>query len=378
MGDVPVESSVHGSLILHRLLTGYPKDKLAVIECGDHSSLVERRIPKVGYHYLASPLRRLHRTRFSRHARGLSCLWACWRRDCARVLRAFRPEAILTVAHGPGWITAARLALREGLPLHMIVHDDPNALETVSDAMRSTVARWFASAYRQSATRLCVSKPMAESFQRRYGVEGIVLMPSRAAKDSDLPTKTTASRASVVAYGGTINNPGYASALVAMASVQAERGGFLDLYGPIEATYLKQFGLEGAHVRYRGLMRPTEFIKAVNESADILYAPMSFAAEDAQNMRVAFPSKLADYTRAGIPMLVRAPEYAAVVEWTRENGGCAELVTEESTSLLSAAMSRLDEAAHREVLARRAARAGRANFSADAAETRFFTALSQH
>ena len=48
VGDVPVESSYHGSALLHRLLSDYPPDKLTILETATKSE-THRRLPGVNY-----------------------------------------------------------------------------------------------------------------------------------------------------------------------------------------------------------------------------------------------------------------------------------------------------------------------------------------
>src|ERR1051326_2228546 len=60
IGDVPIESTYHGSAVLYRLLANYPADRLLVIE-GDVSlpSQVEFRLRGVRYARLSVAHRRL-------------------------------------------------------------------------------------------------------------------------------------------------------------------------------------------------------------------------------------------------------------------------------------------------------------------------------
>ena len=52
IGDVPVESSYHGSALLFRLLQGWPSERLRVIEANLLRSLPERRLPGIQYEEL--------------------------------------------------------------------------------------------------------------------------------------------------------------------------------------------------------------------------------------------------------------------------------------------------------------------------------------
>ena len=44
---------------------------------------------------------------------------------------------------------------------------------------------------------------------------------------------------------------------------------------------------------------------------------------------VSFPSKLADYTATGVPLLVMGAVYSSAVRWAREFDGAAAVVVED-------------------------------------------------
>ncbi len=125
LSDVPLEASYHGSALLYRLLQGYPPDRLRVVEGNFGKSLPERRLPGVAYETLQAGHTRLLNTRLH----GWYSLWLSLRsaaraRKVPALLGGFKPEAVLTVAHGHLWVTAAEFARHNRLPLHLIVHDD--------------------------------------------------------------------------------------------------------------------------------------------------------------------------------------------------------------------------------------------------------------
>ncbi len=63
IGDVPVESTLHGSALLYRLLEGYPPQKLRIIE-GFNVSQPRHRLPAVAYRTFRPRWTRLINTRF--------------------------------------------------------------------------------------------------------------------------------------------------------------------------------------------------------------------------------------------------------------------------------------------------------------------------
>ena len=163
IGDVPVEASYHGSALLYRLLQTYPPDRLRIIEAGLAASQVDRRLPRVIYSTALQPGRRWLHTRFHRWVSSVFSLQAASRlRAIERAVNGFKPEAILTVAHGYSWLTAAEFARRRQLPFHMIVHDDcPRVLRSLRP-VQEWVERQFCRRYRQATARLCVSPYMVE------------------------------------------------------------------------------------------------------------------------------------------------------------------------------------------------------------------------
>ena len=125
IGDVPVESSLHGSALIYRLLQNYPPEKLRIIEGSTRNSLPERRLKGVPYGSVPVGWRRPLSTRFYRWAHLTYTVGAAFRIGAVeRLLDGFQPEAVLTVSHDFLWVTAAGYARRHGLPLHLICHDD--------------------------------------------------------------------------------------------------------------------------------------------------------------------------------------------------------------------------------------------------------------
>ena len=181
LADVPVEASHHGSTLLHRLFEGYPKDRLRIIESDLLVSQPVRRLPGVTYGSLETGRRRWLNSRLH----GPYTAWLSWtapaRAHRARALLAgFQPEAVMTVAHGFGWLTAASLAQDLRVPLYLIVHDDWPRIAGIAPILRGWLDRRFATVYRQAFIRWCVSPSMVEEYERRYDVAGLVLYPSRS------------------------------------------------------------------------------------------------------------------------------------------------------------------------------------------------------
>lgn len=375
LGDVPVESTYHGSALLHRLLTGYPSDKLTVLETGT-ASQPERRLP--GITYLEHPLdcSRWLKTRFHPYAMA----WFSHRAPKAVFsLNGTKFDGILTVAHGFGWLAAARLAQSRRAPLHLMVHDDWPRAANVPSGLRNWLDRKFAQVYCQAESRLCVSPAMQRGYEQRYGASAEVVYPSRAAglPDFSEPPERLAHKNHqfTIAFAGTINSPGYVKALIALHDSLAVIGGRLLIFGPLTSEQARATGLDLPHVVVGGLLSWPELMRRLREEVDALFVPMSFDAIDRSNMELAFPSKLADCTAVGLPLLIYGPPYSSAVRWARENEGVAEVV--ETESGLGAIVQRLaNEPVRRVELGKEALRVGRKYFACEAVRAVFNRAIN--
>lgn len=361
VGDVPVENHVHGSAFLFRLLESYPVSKLRIIEGArpPHPSL---RLAAVKYATLRPVWSRLLQTRLS----SLASPWAAVTAESSvraipGILEDFRPEAVLTVAHGHVWMAAARYARVNGLPLHLIVHDDYASERSGFWAERRLIARAFERCYRQAASRWCVSAAMAEEYFHRYGLPGDVLNPFRAADSVVFPEPPERLRnirlPLTVAFCGSLHLP-YAEALQRLARILRPRGGRVLVFGPRRADDTIMNLLNESNIEMRGHV--DSLITCCREEADVMFIPMSFDAGVRQNAELSFPSKLADSTSVGLPLLIYGPAYCSAVKWA---GTDAEVVTDNSVEALSAAVDRLSDGPYRWRLAERAIQRGREDFS---------------
>src|SRR5690606_21206525 len=99
-------------------------------------------------------------------------------------------------------------------------------------------------------------------------------------------------------------------------------------------------------------------------TADAMYLPMSFAPEDRDNVELCFPSKLTDYTVAGLPILVRAPAYGTAAHWAQTYQSAAALITTDLEADLAAGVRRvIEDIPYRHALAHGALAVGHRLFS---------------
>jgi glycosyltransferase involved in cell wall biosynthesis len=151
--------------------------------------------------------------------------------------------------------------------------------------------------------------------------------------------------------------------------------GRLLIFGPLTAGAAQQDGLDHRNTEIHGLLNSTELLMRLREEADALFVPMSFACEDRANMEMAFPSKLADYTATGVPLLIYGPSYCSAVAWAREKAGVAEVV-ETEPELATAIAQLANNPDHRISLGKRALDIGREYFTHARVQQSFYQSLS--
>ena len=192
----------------------------------------------VTYHHLPIGRQRWLNTRLH----GWYSAWlthhaAARARDVVRMVNGFAPEAVLTVGHGFGWVTSARVARLNEVPLHVIVHDDWPRVSGITETLRGWLDGAFGRVYRAAASRLPVCPSMAEVYERRYGAGATVMYPSRAAAGPVYDAVTARELAGddelVVGYAGN-NGPEMMACLRTLASALDGAQSQLVVFGPFD------------------------------------------------------------------------------------------------------------------------------------------------
>jgi len=371
IGEVPIRRISAGPALLYRLLESYPPDRLLVAESDHNAPDPATELPGVRCErfFLLNP--RLIRTRFS--PSYSAWIYASAARRSTALLparRSTRTEAILTVAHGFGWITAAAAASRLGIPLHVICHDHWQSFVTLPRWVRARSEARFGAVYRAARSRLPVSPQMEELYRRQYGAPGTVLYPSRSRDALRLetpPLRDPEPGRFIFSYAGSANR-GQRAALIGFANAIAPLGARLRIYQGISLDVLRGEGLAAENVEIAAFRPSHELHLDLVRNSDAMYLPMSFEPEDRDNVELCFPSKLADYTVAGLPILVAAPGYGTASQWARSAPEAAVLVeTLDPDALAQAAGKMIGDAALRHRLAWGALNAGNRMFSQEAA-----------
>lgn len=367
--DLPVSATRAGPMLMHRLLKAWPADKLMVVTPGAKTVC---DLPGVR---TAEPppasLRKLFRSRLASAwttllgtktlaetliSRGAAPKWLAGQVD------DFAPQAVLTAGVSAAWIGADGLARRLGVPLHVIIHDDHHYADFWCRPLKPFGEKLFGQTYRRAASRLCVSRPMEQEYEQRFGVGGDVLLPSRDAEavvfDKPRAIASGAAKPAKIFYAGSITRQGFRE-VDAIAGALQNHGHRLILYSGTKPPE----GFVPQHIERRDPVPAAELVQRLHEEAELLLLYTDFSSSMREVVKTLFPSKLVDYTAAAVPIMVVAPDYACIVDYLRSRPTAAELVTDNNPQVVASAIEHLlAQPEKRKMLAEGAVEAGLEDF----------------
>jgi len=331
VSDLLPQATRAGDLAMYRLLGDWPSDRLMIV----HSSRRAAKgsvLPGVPYRPIpVSPsLQRTRRTRIGGYANLASIAAARSVLKIHQSLAGFRPDVVLTVTQDFLWLSAARWCDNAQVPLHVIIHDDWPEFLRVPAWARGGLHKRFAAILRQAESRLCVSHGMKAEYESRYNTPCNVLLPCRGEESPEpiirVPNKSQGRV--VVGYLGGLPLAGYSKAIRAFAEILQEIDGSLSLYGSHTNATLTNEGLVHPAIAPQHDVPWDDCFRHLTTHTSALFCPVSFLPEDATIMRMLFPSKLADYTACGLPIIIWGPENSSAVQWARSHDHAAFVCTD--------------------------------------------------
>jgi hypothetical protein len=272
------------------------------------------------------------------------------------------------------------------LALYLFLHDDWASFEIrtrgrVGNLARGVARRRNGRIFRRARGLFSVSEGMSKEILRTCGVKSAIVYPTRG-DDTPAPrirvSERPSARAPVLAHVGLIHADGTAALLRKVAALLGERGGTLDMYTRHSAEELTAWSLTPPLVRNQGFLSAAEMWQRIETTADGLFLTASFEEKDRRAVTTLFPSKLADYTAAGLPILIWGPEYSSAVCWARANPNAALVHTNLDPGPVRDALLRIiSDRAFAAGVAANAIEAGKLYFDLDVARRAVFDQIER-
>jgi glycosyltransferase involved in cell wall biosynthesis len=284
----------------------------------------------------------------------------------------FRPEVIVTVAHGWWHIQARRIARQFKLPLVCFFQDWWPDFPEVPAAFRARVEHEFRKTCAESHVAICVSDDMRQELGEPENAVVLHDAPSltlwqKPTHEVDLPLR--------VAYFGNLFEYGalIESALHALNGSDRVR---LEVFGQNPAWTSGATDEFRARGVYRGFVAPGELAKSLQNFQAALVV-MSFASSHRRRMATSFPSKMIDAMQLGLPVVIWGPEYCSAVKWARR-GERALCVTDANPLAIRRALEKLAASpAEHERLAKSSREAAATDFNQERIQAQFIDAVTR-
>ena len=356
---VPNAFGSGGELVLHRCLKLNPRIESEAVSW--------QRFP-----FRLKIIGKLREIGFLSLSQAWECLFPVFPNDkmIHDLIHSFRPDVLVTVAHGWWHIKARGVAKQFKLPLVSFFQDWWPDFPEIPLAFRSRVEREFRETCAESDVVICVSDGMCRELGEPENALVVHDAPSLARRHEDkrefqLPLR--------VAYFGNLSEYGplIENALRALDSSDQVR---LEVFGP------RPLWTSGAEDEFRsrglyhGFIPSNELPESLQEFQAALVV-MSFAPSHRRRMTTSFPSKMIEAARLGLPVVIWGPEYCSAVKWARR-GERALRVTDSNPLAIRQALEDLAASfAKREQLAKSSREAAATDFDHQRIQTQFVDAL---
>ena len=237
-----------------------------------------------------------------------------------------RPNAILNL-FGVNSLLAGALASRLHLPLNLLLHDRWEVW-TKPLAERHFMRRGRAAQILKRAARIWV---VTSELAASYGLEDNrvrVLRPIPEERRGDFFEWRDAFQVPTIGFAGFVHDHHLAH-FARLAHILAGWNGRLLIITDRAAKIRAQLGTTGNVEFHAPFERNADALEFLSQQSSALVVPCAFGDELEQAIRnkTNFPSKLVEYARSGLPILILAPPNVAVSNWAQAHawlGYCNE------------------------------------------------------
>jgi len=278
---------------------------------------------------------------------------------------------VLTLAYGSGCWVAQRYARLHGLPLIVRFDDWWPDIAEVHAPVRRQLERRFIELHRSADLSLCISEGMLKALGPHRNARVILPIPDpEPIKPSQRNDRGDEFR---VGYSGNMFD--YSDMLADLAQLAVKQHDVR-----IEFRGRPRWPQALMHeMRNRDLLHDFEPGPGFNDwlgSFDAYLVAIFFDAAQRRRTETCFATKLVDYSRAGRPVVIWAPDSSAVVQWAKKSGAALCVTDPDPRALLAALADLKRDTASQLELGAKARCAYETEFSPAGLQRQFMEALN--
>ena len=365
ISSVRPEKSMSAALTLHRHLMNRRGIRLHILPA-EHHEIVHSR-----FHSKIVP--RLMRTPARRWAGDVDYLMHTTlpleKRLVAPPARA--RTVVLTLAYHSGCWVAQRYARRHRLPLIVRFDDWWPDIAEVHNPVRRQLERRFLELYRSADLSLCISEGMLKALGPHRNARVILPIPG---VEPIGPSKSNDSADEFrVGYSGNMFD--YSDMLCDLAQLALKQTDVrIEFRGRPRWPQAFVDEMRQRHLLYEFEAEASfyDWLRSFHAYLVVIF----FDAAQRRRAETCFPSKLVDYSRAGRPVVIWAPETSAVVQWAKKSRAALCVTEPDARALLSALAHLKSDRALQLELAARMRRAYETEFSPVRLQQQFLEGLN--
>ncbi len=365
ISSVRPEKSTAAAVTLHRHLVNRPGIQLHILPAEHHE------IVHGSFHSKIIP--RLMRTPARRWAGDIDYLLHTTlpleKRLVAPLART--RTVVLTLAYGSGCWVAQRYARRHRLPLIVRFDDWWPDIAWVHTPVRRQLERRFLQLHRSADLSLCISEGMLKALGLHRNARVIFPIPHAE------PIRTLKCQDSAgefrVGYSGNMFD--YSDMLADLAQLAVkQRNVRIEFRGRPRWPRALMHEMRNRHLLHD--FEPGPGFDDWLGSFDAYLVVMFFDAAQRRRAETCFATKLVDYSRAGRPVVIWAPESSAVVQWAKKSRAALCVTDPDARALLAALAHLKSDRALQLELGARVRRAYETEFSPVGLQQQFMEALN--
>ena len=365
ISSVRPEKSMSAALTLHRHLMDRRGIRLHILPAEHHEIVHSRFHSKIVPRLMQTPARR-------------------WAGDIDYLMHTTLPlekrlvappararTVVLTLAYGSGCWVAQRYARRHGLPLIVRFDDWWPDIAEVHAPVRQQLERRFLELHRSADLSVCISEGMLNALGPHRNARVILPIPDA---EPIRPSKCKDSAGEFrVGYSGNMFD--YSDMLADLAQLAVkQRDVRIEFRGRPRWPQALMHEMRNRHLLHD--FKPGPGFDDWLGSFDAYLVVMFFDAAQRRRTETCFATKLVDYSRAGRPVVIWAPESSAVVQWAKKSRAALCVTDPDARALLAALAHLKRDAALQLELGARMQRAYETKFSPAGLQQQFMEALN--
>lgn len=308
--EVP-QSLNAGSIQFFRLFKDYPPKNLLVI---GRQPKEDAEILKCEYHTLEMPL--LDRIRLSRFMPFLTDLQSIGLalpklpKKLRKIADDFNPDVVISLMQLlPFYYPAYHYAKEKQTPFILFCHDDVEDFAKPHRFFRKWLIKLNTKIYQSANKRICISPEMAKAWEDKYQAKGDYLYPTASedikGRDIKRAERLVNENHLTIGYAGSLAY-GYREGINEIIPVLEKTGTKLKLFRNADDGIHKSSSIE-----FAGYAKtPEETWSRVVEECDVVILPYSEEEKFEKLYRTHFPSKLPEYIKLHMPVIINGPSYA--------------------------------------------------------------------